>query len=845
MTAIRTPDQRLRIFVSSTMKELAGARAAARSAIERLRLIPVLFELGARPYPPRDLYLAYLRQSDVFIGIYGQQYGWIAPEQEVSGLEDEYLNAGGMPKLVYVQSPAPDRDPRLKEMLSRIQSDGLSYRGFATSDELSMLIADDLAVLLSERFDLGSEPRPIGRPSRPLPSPASRFIGREREKSIVRDLLTGGDARLITLVGPGGIGKTRLALEVGSGLVDKFDGVVMVALEEVSSPDLVASSIASSLGVPETAGQSLLDLVTNYLRPRKMLLIVDNFEQVVAAAGVLGQLIAQTDQVMLLVTSRERLRLSGESVVEVPPLEIPGVVDNADVLRHSDSVELFIDRARAAGREQDLDHDQLETIAEICRRLDGIPLAIELAASRTTVVGSEELLRRLDRRLSFLTGGPRDLPLRQQTLRSTIAWSHDLLDQSEGRLFARLGVFAAGFSLEAAETVCADDAVPAVLDGIASLVDKSLVRTEDPLHGQPRFTMLQVVRDFALERLDALEETERLRRAHADYYLGVIIAAEPMLRRDPDPVIEQYRADLPNIRAALRWSLEAKEGGRVARMAVAMWPFLWIAGLLSESVEVVQQALVDETALSPAELAHARLGLGMLAFGQGDYERAAPALETAIELYTQFGDARHVATALVPLGVIQAVWNPNGGEDLLARAADTFRELDDQWGLAFASLNLGGALLLHHRYADAIPHLEECIPLAREVKAEVFLSNALINLGWVYHWLGNVEAARERLREAVKHAAVPDNRESLGRALEALAAVSVTAGDPELAATLFGAADGVRRSIGAGVWMTDRASHDQTAAELQTKLGNTAYAAAIERGRSLTVEAVLELTSAD
>lgn len=200
MIAIRTPDQRLRIFVSSTMKELASERVAARAAIEQLRLIPVLFELGARPYPPRDLYLAYLRQSDVFIGIYGQQYGWIAPDQEVSGLEDEYLNAGGLPKLVYVQSPAPDRDPRLSEMLTRIQSDGLSYRGFATSDELSTLIADDLAVLLSERFELASEPPEAPRRIRALPAPASRFIGREREKSIVRDLLTGGEARLVTLV---------------------------------------------------------------------------------------------------------------------------------------------------------------------------------------------------------------------------------------------------------------------------------------------------------------------------------------------------------------------------------------------------------------------------------------------------------------------------------------------------------------------------------------------------------------------------------------------------------------------------------------------------------------------
>ena len=249
------------------------------------------------------------------------------------------------------------------------------------------------------------------------------------------------------------------------------------------------------------------------------------------------------------------------------------------MLRRSDAVELFIDRARAAGSDLDLDHDRLEAIAEICRRLDGIPLAIELAASRAKVVGPEELLRRLNRSLSFLTGGPRDLPVRQQTLRSTIAWSHDLLDDSERRLFARLGVFAAGFSLEAAETVCADDAGPAVLDGIASLLDKSLVRTEDTLHGQPRFTMLQVVRDFALEQLDALGETERLRRAHANYFQGVVIAAEATLRRDPDPVVAQFRADQANIRAAIRWSLDVKEGGRVARMAVAMWPFLWIAGL--------------------------------------------------------------------------------------------------------------------------------------------------------------------------------------------------------------------------------------------------------------------------
>jgi predicted ATPase len=346
---------------------------------------------------------------------------------------------------------------------------------------------------------------------------------------------------------------------------------------------------------------------------------------VVTAAGVLAQIITHTDQVVLLVTSRERLRLSAERVVEVPSLQVPDAADNDEVLRRSDAVELFIDRTRATGSDLDLDHGELETIAEICRRLDGIPLAIELAASRTKVVGPEEVLRRLDRRLSFLTGGPRDVPLRQQTLRSTIAWSHDLLDEPQRRLFAQLGVFAAGFSLEAAETVCTEDTAPAVLDGITSLLDKSLLRTEDPLHGQPRFTMLQVVRDFALEQLEALGETERFRRAHADYYEGVVIAAEPTLQRDPDLVIEQYYADLSNIRAVIRWSLDVGEGGRVARMVVAMWPFLWIAGLLSEGIEAVQQVLAGETALNLTERAHARIGLGILAFGQGDYEKAAPA----------------------------------------------------------------------------------------------------------------------------------------------------------------------------------------------------------------------------
>jgi tetratricopeptide (TPR) repeat protein len=277
-------------------------------------------------------------------------------------------------------------------------------------------------------------------------------------------------------------------------------------------------------------------------------------------------------------------------------------------------------------------------------------------------------------------------------------------------------------------------------------------------------------------------------------------------------------------------------------MAVAMWPFLWIAGLLTEGVEMYQ-AVLDETTLNTAERADALLGFGMLSFGRGDYERAAPALATAIDLYTELGDVRLVATASVPLGVMRAVQEHNGGEDLLTDAAETFRDLNDQWGLAFTLLNLGGALLLHDRYAEAVPYLEESVQLARAVKAEDFLSNALINLGLARLGFGDLDSARQLLREPVQHAAGLENtRESLARALDALAAVAVAADDFEHGATMLGAAEGVRHSIGAVLWVTDRTRHVDTETRLRARLSDSAYTEAIQRGRNLSLTEVLELT---
>src|SRR5918998_1842560 len=558
---IRTPDQRLRIFVSSTMVELANERAAARRAIEKLRLIPVLFELGARPHPPRDLYRAYLRQSDVFVGIYGQQYGWVAPGSDISGIEDEYRLAADMPKLVYVQSPAPERAPRLTEMLDRIKSDGLSYRTYHRPAELATLIADDLAILLSERFG-GGEDRaetmlePEVRSH--LPVPANRFVGRDEDLAQLRGWMQDDQLPLLTLVGPGGIGKTRLALQAAAGMTEKFDRVVLVELEQVMAASAVPSAITAALQLPERSERGVLDRAQDYLGSHRVLLIIDNFEHVMAAAPLLGQLVRQAPTSKVLVTSRERLRLSIERVVDVRPLSVPEESRGSSGAQ-SESVELFLDRAQAMGAAIDLTAEDLDVVSAICRRVEGVPLAIKLAAARTRSLGLEELLHRLDSQLSILTSGARDMPMRQQTLRSTIEWSHDLLPLAERSLFARLGVFAGGFSLAAAEAVCRGDDVLDVLEGVASLVDKTLVRTQDPVHGEVRFTMLQVIREYALERLDASPDADRIRSAHADYFAAAASQLSSALRRDGSQgVIDRYLADEENFRAALTRALTAR-----------------------------------------------------------------------------------------------------------------------------------------------------------------------------------------------------------------------------------------------------------------------------------------------
>ncbi|HZW41215.1 MAG TPA: DUF4062 domain-containing protein, partial [Agromyces sp.] len=585
--SIRTPDQRLRVFVSSTLRELAAERRAARTAIEQLNLAPVMFELGARPHPPQDLYRAYLEQSDIFVGLYAESYGWVAPGDEVSGLEDEYrLAPHAMPKLVYVKEGV-EREPRLQELLGRIKGDDrVSYVYFTDADQLAELIRSDLATLLAERFARPTESAEADVPMEgrvELPAALTAIIGREREVETVVDLLADDDVRLVTITGAGGIGKSRLSIEAANRVRDRFPGgIVFVDLAPVTDPQLVPAAIANALGIRDLGDGTLDEKLRMAVRDRRMLLLLDNVEQVVDAAPAIRALLTDAPLLTALATSRILLRLIGEHGVELGPLALPDLSHGANVARAlaAPSVSLFVERVRAAKPDFELTPDNVEDVERICIALDGVPLAIELAAARARVLAPSEMLDRLDQRLLALGGGVRDLPERQRTLRSTIEWSTQLLSPSEQELLTRLGLFAGGFTLDAAEWIAAGILDADTLDDLGALVDGSLVRQQDR-GDRAVFTMLSTVREYALERLSERSDATALRDRHAQYFVRLGEQAEFELE-GPTQLgwIERLHEEGDNIRAAVRHLLDTRQWATAAHFAWMLYVYWWVDGHL-------------------------------------------------------------------------------------------------------------------------------------------------------------------------------------------------------------------------------------------------------------------------
>lgn len=761
--AILTPDQRIRVFVSSTLQELAPERQAVRKAIEALHLTPVMFELGARPHPPAALYRAYLAQSDVFVGIYGESYGWVAPDMEVSGLEDEYRAAAQKPNLIYVKEPAPNREERLSALLERVRNEArASYRRYATPEELGELIGNDLAVLLTERFHrptaapaaLGArsappshgvvEPVPI-LPMAPLPEPLTSFVGRRVPLERLLKLLRQPEARLVTLHGPGGVGKSRLALAAAHALAGAYaDGVAFVPLDSVRDPELVPSEIAYALGLYETTAAGPMDRLVTVLQRRELLLVLDNVEGLLPAMGHIARLLAAARGLKVLVTSRALLRLSAEVSFPVPPMELPveGEPLGAEEALAYGGVRLFVERVRAVRPDFWLDEESVPAVVDVCRRLDGLPLAIELAAARVSTIPVTALSERMTQRLPLLTGGPRDAPARQRTLRDTIAWSYQLLSAGERALFARMALFEGSAYLEAIENVLG--LTPEVLDCLEALANASLLERPDPDEG--RLGMLETLREFALERLAEDPELPALRRSHALYLLRLAESAPDGLRgRQQQEWLRRLRHEEANLRVAMAWLVEQGDAEGAMRLAVSLRPYWLRVGALEEGRRWLSQAAAVPGDVAPALRGKAALADGVLAWRQGALDEAGPLLEEAQRLARATGDPDSLRAALRMLGVLaQNHADYATAERLLEESLALSSGQGDLDVMASTHLSLGNAALDRCRSELAEEHYRESLALARKFGDAWGEALAIDNLSVAAWYRGDLDEA-ERL----------------------------------------------------------------------------------------------------
>ncbi|HEY1296360.1 MAG TPA: tetratricopeptide repeat protein [Chloroflexota bacterium] len=595
------------------------------------------------------------------------------------------------------------------------------------------------------------------------PTPLTSFVGREREVTEVRRLL--GVYRLVTLLGPGGIGKTRLAIEVTRGMAGEFaDGVVFVGLANTRDPDLVLGAVAEALGIQEMGSRALVDRVRTQLQASDVLLLLDNFEHVLAAAEAIGSLLASCPRLRVLVTSRAPLRLSGEREVVVHPLALPDShrLPPEQLLRY-EAVRLFIERGAGVRRDLAPAGDQARIAADICARLDGLPLAIELAAARLRVLSPNVLLERLERALPLLVGGPRDMPARQQTLTATIGWSYDLLQPAEQRLFRRLCVFVGGFSLDAAEAVCGDaDLGMTVLDGLESLLAKSLLERDDTDPGTPRFRMLETVREYAVDQARAAEELAEWQRRHASYFLSLAeVAASNFSSINAPHWLQRLEADHNNLRAALRWALDEQNAETALRLNSAVWHFWYARGYLSEGSRWLGEALrLADTQGIAAARARALTGAGVLAHYQGHYARAARLCGQSLKLCRSVGDRAGVAAALHGLALVAR----SGGDFAMARtmyeeARSIHEALGNQWGLSYTLRYLAVVLWMEAEYASAQPVIEASLALAKDIGDRQGVATTLTVKSYVACSLGEYVAAELAANESLaQHEAYGDRR---------------------------------------------------------------------------------------
>jgi len=687
---------------------------------------------------------------------------------------------------------------------------GLSVRDLGRHRLKDLENAEHLFQLIGEGLPQEFPPlRSLDARPNNLPGQLTSFVGRAREIEGIREALAG--TRLLTLTGPGGTGKTRLSIQVGMELLGTFEhGVFFVPLASIEDPGLVLSTIAHTLGLAEET-RPIVETLTEHLRDKELLLILDNFEQITGAGPMVADLLQAAPRLKGLVTSRAVLHVTGEQEYPVPPLQLPDVehLPPLDVLSQYEAVSLFIQRAKAVHPGFAVTDENAPAVAEICTRLDGLPLAIELAAARVRVLAPDSILERLHHRLTLLTGGARDLPRRQQTLRDAIGWSYDLLDEPERILFARLSTFVGGSSLEAAEAVCAPDLGIDILDGLSSLVDKSLLRRLDTDAGEPRFRMLQVMREYAMERLDDSEDAEEVHGRQAGFFLRLAEEAEQyLLGQDQARWLDAVELEHDNLRSAIEW-FKRNDVIRALRVASAMWRFWQIRGFLQEGRQRLTELVVTPGASEDLEArAKALEAAGGVAYWQGDFEVAREFYQESLEIHRALGDRSGEANALYNIGFTYgaAGIDPVKATSLTNDAISIFRELGDRSGEAKCLWALSWSAWTQKDFDRARPYLAEAEKAFREL-GDPF------SLGWVLHTLGLIAIVDGRLEEAARHlreglSIFADARDLSGITLllEDFAWLADAGGYRDRALRLGAAAEELARQTGTDIFGTGRES---------------------------------------
>ncbi len=717
-----------------------------------------------------------------------------------------------------------------------------------------------------------------------LPAQPTPLVGREKELGEIAATLGREGVRLLTLTGPGGTGKTRLGLQTAAEMLDGYeDGSFFVALAPVTDPELVTSAIAGALGVVETGEQPLAQSLEDYLRAKELLLVLDNFEQVLEAGPLVGGLLAACPKLKVLATSRAPLGIYGEREYPVPPLGLPDPkrLPPIERLTQYEALRLFIERAQGVKPGFEVTSENAPAVAEICVRLDGLPLAIELAAARVKLLPPQKILERLGSRLKLLKGGARNLPERQQTLKGAIDWSHELLEDEERILFRRLSVFSGGCTLEAAETVCDAEGDPdmAVLEGVGSLVDKSLLRQEEGLEGEPRFSMLQTIREYALERLEESGEAEGTRQRHAEYFLAFAEEVEPKLKGSQQiEWFDRLEEEHDNFRAALSWSLELGETEMGLRLVGAlMW--LWgVRGYYGEGRLWAETALGKEGQTTAAARAKVLAWAARMAQQQGDFDRAEEACEQGLELLQQSGERGEAELYLrITLGGMVA-WRGNPeraaetleeglalsreirdkwwigaflnnlaivaaargdhtrNRELLKESLALFREIGDRYNISYGLLNLGQDALLAGDQERGVALLEESVEVFRELGSKWELASALALLGYAAQLADDLQRATALYEESLTLSREAGMKANIGECLEGLADIAGARGEAVRAARLYGAAEALREAVGYPLTAEDLALMEPYLAAARSQLDEAVWQRAWEEGRAMALE---------